>query len=317
MSIEIRKATYNAIRHRCLDHALPRGNWLEAESLGVELPEAAPIMKLRQPAGVFGRDCVCSKVAPKNAGLGELLDLRRLAPAADMAVADMDAAEVLALHMSESDSVPTLLVAKPEFEGYAWYDALPRISGVFQILKHGSWDFRVSPDFETDESSSWSSVFDYFFRKHGIDKCPAPPDSIQLEIQFANGDTRVVDTHVAFTAVGEYGGGDALGCDWIATDNGKVTANDLRSMFYYTPDGEDRDTAEREFIRDAELERVRRLEGSGAADRMTLDRIVNSWEFTTAVRNLKLKSLSWKSAAYGRLKLVFPAKKVAKRKKPK
>lgn len=98
-------------------HSLPYARWSEARALGVALPPAA--MRLR-PFSPRHADIGSTGINPPRAVTAESLVLE----------SDEDPIEEqnLAMALSGHDDAPALYEPETTFQGYAWYDALPRLA---------------------------------------------------------------------------------------------------------------------------------------------------------------------------------------------
>jgi hypothetical protein len=119
---QVRTALFEAIKLHCDDgghHHLRKTQWDEAAALGIVLPEAQAILRLWQPeiADEYGGRSEDPPCAP---GVDALL------------VPGFEPCDALMLEraceLAESAPLGQLLRAKPAYEGYAWYDAIDRIT---------------------------------------------------------------------------------------------------------------------------------------------------------------------------------------------
>jgi hypothetical protein len=131
------KQKVTAAAYRCFqaqnEHSLAYKDWQEGKHLGVELPEAAPILRSwhahpadYSEADLFGSPAMLRVTDPSNAVLidPELPNTHTLEAA---------------LHSGATfDGV--LFEKKPEFAGYAWYDGLRRVMDIEVLIDDVSFE---------------------------------------------------------------------------------------------------------------------------------------------------------------------------------
>lgn len=199
---EMREAARTAI-YRAMPKADPApvlafGEWRRARAAGVELPEPAPALRpWRPPIGDI--DNWLSGPSPEPLPGDALLMDTDLEP---------PGAQALWRAAERGGTAPRLFEADRRFEGYAWYDALPRVKDVRTDVAVGG-EARPIEDFQAPPERS------------GPSNEPLPrPDAIRmsLDIEFpdATSETIALDADLAFA-------GEAWA--WLADVRPLVTAD--------------------------------------------------------------------------------------------
>ena len=202
-------------------------DWRRARAAGVELPAPAPALRPWRPP-VADTDNWLAGPASEPLPTGALV----------MDV-DFEAPEAQALwRAAESGGMsPRLFEADRRFEGYGWYDALPRVTGV-QIQIVGNGEVRPLVDYQTPPERSGPPV-----------EPPPRPDAIRvkLDVQYPDGtnETLALDADLAFA-------GEAWA--WLSDVRPLVTAGSaiepaelaeiLRDAFFSPSDESDADSWE-------------------------------------------------------------------------
>jgi hypothetical protein len=120
-------------------HVLPFRNWLEARELGVTLAEAACLLETWH-------------AVPLDENIDPVFgysERRLLADASNVFLVDRDLLDPFtlegALH-SGASLEGELYSDEPQFDGYSWYDRLPRVAGTRIFLDDVAWEDWSSPD---------------------------------------------------------------------------------------------------------------------------------------------------------------------------
>jgi hypothetical protein len=133
-----RTAFYRFFQQRD-SHVLPFRNWQEAKELGVTLPEAACLLE------TWHARPVDDNLDPAFGYSEQQL----LADASNVILVDRDLLDPFtlegALH-SGANLEGKLYGDEPQFDGYSWYDRLPRVAGTRILLDDVSWEDWSSPD---------------------------------------------------------------------------------------------------------------------------------------------------------------------------
>ena len=127
-----RAAAYRAFQQQGR-HVLPFRNWKEARELGVPLPEAVCLL-----------ETWCADPADENAdpAFGSS-ETRLLSDASDVLIVERDLPEAHTLDGAlHSGAVLewNLYREEPKYEGYSWYDRLPRIANTRLLLDEVPWE---------------------------------------------------------------------------------------------------------------------------------------------------------------------------------
>ena len=222
-----RVAIYRAMAAADSVPAIAFEDWRRAQAAGVELSAPAPALRPWRPP-VADTDNWLAGPAPKSLPTGALL-----------IDADLEPPEAQALwRAAESGGMsPRLFEADRRFEGYGWYDTLPRVSSV-QTRIVGNGKIRPLADYQTPPERSGPPVE------------PLPrPDAIRvkLDVQYPDGtnETLALDADFAFA-------GEAWA--WLCDVRPLVTAESaiepaelagiLRDAFFSPSDDSDADSRE-------------------------------------------------------------------------
>jgi hypothetical protein len=118
LKLELRKTLYEAVA-RLESHDLSYPHWLEARSFGIDLPPARSELEPFVP-----------EIADHLAGQSWNSPQRIDATAIMIEVDELEAPEqqLLARALEKSDLPYTFLAKETKYQGYPWYDELPRIS---------------------------------------------------------------------------------------------------------------------------------------------------------------------------------------------
>ena len=99
-------------------HHLTYSDWLAASELGIELPEASPML---------------TAWTPETGEPGNRKDAQRISTQSAFLIPDLEPLEAQclarAIDLNRDDDTPELRLAcdEPRYTGYTWYDALPRL----------------------------------------------------------------------------------------------------------------------------------------------------------------------------------------------
>ena len=196
-------------------------DWRRARAAGVELPAPAPALRPWRPP-VADTDNWLAGPAPEPLPTGALVMDEDLEP---------PEAQSLWRAAERGGMSPRLFEADRRFEGYGWYDALPRFTGVqIQIVDNG--EVRPLVDYQTPPVET-----------------PPRPDAIRvkLDVQYPDGtnETLALDADLAFA-------GEAWA--WLSDVRPLVTAGSaiepaelagiLRDAFFSPSDESDADSWE-------------------------------------------------------------------------
>ena len=228
---EMREAARTAIyRAMAAADSAPRigfQDWRRARAAGVELPAPAPALRPWRPS-IADTDNWLAGPAPEPLPTGALvMDVDFEAPEAQ---AMWRAAE-------RGGMAPRLFENDRRFEGYGWYDTLPRVTGV-QTRIVGNGEVRPLVDYQTPPERSGPPV-----------EPPPRPDAIRvkLDVQYPDGtnETLALDADLAFA-------GEAWA--WLSDVRPLVTAGSaiepaelagiLRDAFFSPSDESDADSWE-------------------------------------------------------------------------
>ena len=222
-----RTAIYRAIAAADSAPRIGFEDWRRARAAGVELPAPAPALHPWRPP-VADTDNWLAGPASEPLPTGALV----------MDV-DFEAPEAQALWRAaeRGGMSPRLFENDRRFEGYGWYDALPRVTGV-QIQIVGNGEVRPLVDYQTPPERSGPPV-----------EPPPRPDAIRvkLDVQYPDGtnETLALDADLAFA-------GEAWA--WLSDVRPLVTAGSaiepaelaeiLRDAFFSPSDESDADSWE-------------------------------------------------------------------------
>ncbi len=120
-------------------HVLPFRNWREAKDLGITLPEAACLLE------TWHADPVDENTDPVF-GYGEQ---RLLADTSHVLLMDRDIPDAHTLEgalRSGAKLERDWYREEPQYEGYSWYDRLPRIADTRTLMDGVPWEERPSPE---------------------------------------------------------------------------------------------------------------------------------------------------------------------------
>ena len=196
-------------------------DWRRARAAGVELPAPAPALRPWRPS-IADTDNWLAGPAPEP-----------LPAAALVMDVDIEAPEAQALWRAaeRGGMAPRLFENDRRFEGYGWYDTLPRVTGVqFQIVGNG--EVRPLVDYQTP-----------------LVEPPPRPDAIRVKLDVyypdGTGETLMLDADLAFA-------GEAWA--WLSDVRPLVTAGSaiepaelagiLRDAFFSPSDESDADSWE-------------------------------------------------------------------------
>ena len=216
-----RTAIYRTIAAADSAPAIAFQDWKRARAVGVELPVPAPALHPWRPP-VADTDNWLAGPAPEPLPTGALV----------MDV-DFEAPEAQALWRAaeRGGTAPRLFETDRRFQGYGWYDALPRVTGV-QTRIVGNGEVRPLVDYQTPPVET-----------------PPRPDAIRvkLDVQYPDGtgETLALDADLAFA-------GEAWA--WLSDVRPLVTAGSgiepaelagiLRDAFFSPSDESDADSWE-------------------------------------------------------------------------
>ncbi len=216
-----RTAVYQAMAKADPAPVVAFQDWKRARAAGVELPVPAPALRPWRPP-VADTDNWLAGPAPEPLPTGALV----------MDV-DFEAPEAQALWRAaeRSGMSPRLFETDRRFEGYGWYDTLPRVTGV-QTRIVGNGEVRPLVDYQTPPVET-----------------PPRPDAIRvkLDVQYPDGtnETLALDADLAFA-------GEAWA--WLSDVRPLVTAGSaiepaelagiLRDAFFSPSDESDADSWE-------------------------------------------------------------------------
>ena len=216
-----RTAIYRAMAAADSAPAIAFQDWKRARAVGVELPAPAPALRPWR-APVADTDNWLAGPAPEPLPTGALV----------MDV-DFEAPEAQSLWRAaeRGGTAPRLSEADRRFEGYGWYDALPRVTGV-QIQIVGNGEVRPLADYQTPPVET-----------------PPRPDAIRVKLDVyypdGTGETLALDADLAFA-------GEAWA--WLSDVRPLVTAGSaiepaelagiLRDAFFSPSDESDADSWE-------------------------------------------------------------------------
>ena len=199
---EMREAARTAI-YRAMPKADPApvlafGEWKRARAAGIELPEPAPALRPWRPP-IADIDNWLSGPSPEPLPEGALVMDTDLEP---------PEAQALWRAAERGGTAPRLFEADRRFQGYAWYDALPRVKDVRTDVAVGGEALPIE-DFQAPPERS------------GPAGEPLPrPDAIRmrLDVEFPDGtgETLALDADLAFA-------GEAWA--WLADVRPLVTAD--------------------------------------------------------------------------------------------
>ena len=222
-----RVAIYRAMAKADSVPAIAFQDWRRARAAGVELSAPAPALRPWRPP-VADTDNWLAGPAPEP-----------LPSAALVMGVDLEPPEAQALwRAAESGGMaPRLFEADRRFEGYGWYDTLPRVTGV-QTRIVGNGEVRPLVDYQTPPERSGPPV-----------EPPPRPDAIRvkLDVQYPDGtnETLALDADLAFA-------GEAWA--WLSDVRPLVTAGSaiepaelagiLRDAFFSPSDESDADSWE-------------------------------------------------------------------------
>ncbi|MYA95545.1 MAG: sensor histidine kinase [Nitrospinae bacterium] len=136
-----RTAIYRAMAKAYTAPVLAFGEWTRARAAGVELPEPAPALRPWRPPVADIDNWLAGPSPEPLPGDALLMD------------ADLEPPEAQALWRAaeRGGTAPRLFEADRRFQGYAWYDALPRVADVRTDVALGGEarplaDFQAPPD---------------------------------------------------------------------------------------------------------------------------------------------------------------------------
>lgn len=116
LGAEAKAVIYRAIAG--VEHRLSVEDWLEARALGIEMPEAAPYLFRWQPART---EIGSTMVGERLAGVPMIVTVDVEADVGQAASRVLGTGEVLGGHLVDEVR---------QFEGYSWYDALPKLTAM-------------------------------------------------------------------------------------------------------------------------------------------------------------------------------------------
>lgn len=129
-------------------HSLPYEEWRRAAALGVELPPAAMALSPWSPATNDGD--------PDHRFRRRWNDESSELPAEPLIMADvgpdLEQSLARALTFSDPELRTRLVEACPDFAGYSWYDALPRVVGVVGTVTRGAATWATDDEAAPPES---------------------------------------------------------------------------------------------------------------------------------------------------------------------
>ena len=192
-----RTAIYRAMARADSAPVIAFEEWRRARAAGVELPEPSPALRPWRPP-VADIDNWLAGPAPEPLPADALLMDAELGP---------PEAQALWRAAERGGTAPRLFESDRRFEGYAWYDALPRVKDVRTDVAVGG-EARPLEDFQTPPDDSGPST-----------KPPPRPDAIRMSLDVegpeGTSETVTLDADLAFA-------GEAWA--WLADVEPLVTA---------------------------------------------------------------------------------------------